>query len=89
MYDLVEGKQYFPDDLIKLKPDEIFVDIGAYTGDTLSYFLKISNSHFEKYLVFEPDLKNFEILKRNVDSFENPNIQIFNIGASTLVSTNN
>lgn len=33
-------KQYFPEDIISLGDSEVFVDCGAYTGDTLESFRK-------------------------------------------------
>lgn len=55
-------KQYFPEDVIQLTGDEIFVDCGAYTGDTLECFLKKVKS-FKKYYALEPDIRRFDELK--------------------------
>lgn len=46
--------QYFPQDIINLRYDEVFLDVGGYTGDTLEIFLK-NTSSFSKYYVMEPD----------------------------------
>jgi FkbM family methyltransferase len=53
---------YFPPDLVRLRPDELFVDCGAFDGDTLQQFLAASNGAFEKYIAFEPDPANFSRL---------------------------
>ena len=58
--------QYFCDDLFKISEDEIFVDGGAYDGDTLREFLKIAGNSFEKYYCFELAENNFMRLKKNV-----------------------
>lgn len=55
-------KQYFPEDVIQLTDNEVFVDCGAYTGDTLECFLRMVNS-FKKYYALEPDVRRFEELK--------------------------
>lgn len=34
--------QYFVKDIISLSKNEIFVDCGAYNGDTISAFIKLS-----------------------------------------------
>lgn len=50
--------QYFPQDVIQLTQHEVFVDCGAYTGDTLETFSKKVNA-FEKYYALEPDSSCF------------------------------
>lgn len=45
----VPGWQYFPDDLISLSDHEVFVDCGAFNGDTLRDFLSASSGRFEKF----------------------------------------
>ena len=46
---------YFEKGVVHLRPDEVYVDGGAYSGDTLQQFLKESGGHFKKYYAFEPD----------------------------------
>lgn len=54
-------KQYFPEDIIHLTDKEVFVDCGAYTGDTLESFLhKVQN--FKRYYALEPDQRRFKEL---------------------------
>lgn len=55
-------KQYFPEDLIRMSEEEVFVDCGAYTGDTLEAFLKRTNG-FIKYYALEPDGRYFDELR--------------------------
>lgn len=51
-----EKNQYFPEDLIKFVPEEIFVDIGAYTGDTLDSFINhYGVKKWKKYYGLEAD----------------------------------
>jgi FkbM family methyltransferase len=83
LYDLAEENQYFPNDIIKLSDHESFVDAGAYTGDTLLHFLKITDSKFEAYYAFEPDIRNFEILNKVTNEIKNQEIKIYNIGVSS------
>ena len=46
---------YFPPDLIELSPDEVFVDCGAYDGDTLASFMQASGGRFRQVVAIEPD----------------------------------
>jgi FkbM family methyltransferase len=59
---------YFPPDLIKLNENEVFVDCGAYTGDTVRSFFQQANGQFQKILTFEPDPANFKELMELVTS---------------------
>lgn len=58
--------QYFCDDLFKISTDEVFVDGGAYVGDTLKEFLNVVGNNFEKYYCFELAESNFNRLEKNI-----------------------
>ncbi len=55
----VTHKIYFPDDLVKIRPEDVFVDCGAYDGDTIRDLVNIKNNSFKKIIAFEPDPANF------------------------------
>lgn len=60
--------QYFPKDIICLSEQEVFVDCGAFTGDSIDKFLKACNGKYKKIVVFEPSIQTFLQLKqRNFD----------------------
>lgn len=61
----VKHKIYFPRDLCTLSPDEVFVDCGAFDGDTVQLFLQESGGAFRKIVAFEPDPGNFLRLQEN------------------------
>lgn len=50
-----------------LKPgsDEIYMDLGAYTGDTVAEFLSATDGKYLKIYAVEPDKRNFRKLKEN------------------------
>jgi FkbM family methyltransferase len=50
--------QYFPDDILCDLCDEVFIDCGAYNGDTLEQYL-MKYRGFSAYIAFEPDPSNF------------------------------
>ena len=54
--------QYFSNDLFSIIQNEIFLDCGAYDGDTLKSFLQFTNNSFSSYYAFEPDPSNFNKL---------------------------
>jgi len=55
---------YFPPDLIQLQEDEVFVDCGAYDGDTLRDLYYKTGGKFREYHAFEPDPSNYHNLCR-------------------------
>jgi len=53
-----QGKYiYHPDELFRLSSEDVIVDCGAYTGDTLENFCEFGYS-YKKYFAIEPDLEN-------------------------------
>ncbi len=73
---------YFPPGEIKLpiRKDKSFVDIGCYDGKDSLQYLKWSGNKEAKIYAFEPDIRNYEICKENLNLY--PNIELFNIGLS-------
>jgi len=63
--------------ILKLNDDEIYLDLGAYNGDTIREFLSHTNG-YRKIIAVEPDKKNFKKLQANTQSLNN--IEIHNIG---------
>jgi FkbM family methyltransferase len=59
-----QGEIYFPEALIKPIAGEVFVDCGAYDGDTLKDFLIRYGYNFRRYIAFEPDKANFKALSK-------------------------
>jgi FkbM family methyltransferase len=53
---------YFPTALVIPREDEVFVDCGAFDGDTLRSFLHIRGERFGQVIAFEPDPANFDRL---------------------------
>ena len=64
----VKHEIYFPDDLFEIKKDEVFIDCGAFDGDTVRRFLIHRPDFTGQIKPFEPDPKNFEKLKAYVAS---------------------
>lgn len=51
---------YFPE-FITLRDDEVFIDCGAYDGDSIDIFVEKAG-RYSKIYAFEPDAKNFAVL---------------------------
>ena len=80
--DLNRVDQYFDMSILCFGKDEVFVDFGAYNGDTVESFIKnvraVGGSYAHIY-AFEPDSDNFLELKKRVGKYAN--ITCINKGA--------
>lgn len=62
-YDLTD--QYFPEDIIHLSADEVFVDCGACRGDTYRRFSKECHNRYKRVICFEADENNASFLSKS------------------------
>ena len=60
---------YFPDDLIRPTAPEVFVDCGAFTGDTIQAFIDARGGRFEQIVAIEPDALNCDALQNRIDGW--------------------
>lgn len=58
---------YFPDDLFEISASEVFIDCGAFDGDTVRRFLTHAPRFRGEVKAFEPDPANCARLQRYVD----------------------
>jgi len=58
----VNFDKYFPHDLFTYLPDEVFVDGGAFDGDTIKYLLHPQAAFSGRIIAFEPDPTNYKKL---------------------------
>jgi FkbM family methyltransferase len=68
MADPVEHPIYYPPELGAILPSEVFVDCGAYDGDSLKNFLVRAQPGFQRILAFEPDPASYRKLSELVSS---------------------
>jgi len=59
------GLQYF--DVWSPQEKEIFIDCGAYDGDTVEQFVQWTNSQYDHIYAFEPSIRNYKKCKKNVE----------------------
>lgn len=63
-----EQERYFPQDLFDLRADDIFVDCGAFDGDSLRDLLARRKNTLGGFVGLEPDPQNFARLSAYVDA---------------------
>ncbi len=69
-----EDYYYFNNDVITLSPDEVYIDVGAFDGDTVHTFVQACRKNglnYSKIHAFEPDPNCFEALLKNTAGYEN------------------
>lgn len=57
---------YFADELLTPLPDEVFVDCGAFDGDTVQEFINRRGDTFSSIIAVEPDPENCQALEARV-----------------------
>jgi FkbM family methyltransferase len=68
---IFETGLFFPKGIVTLSNQEIFVDAGAYDGDTVLNFYEKTDGCFNSIYSFEPDAGNFEKLQDTVNTLSN------------------
>ncbi len=78
--DLAHGKNsvltYFDEELFDRKRRHTFIDIGAYTGDSIMSFLMATGGNYEKIIAYEADEGNYASLKKFLDCARVPGIEL-------------
>lgn len=82
-------ESYFDEDIFLPGANEVFVDCGAFDGDTIvkfSEFLKRNCiASYKKCFAFEPDEENYELLTSNLSGY--PNIVTYKLGTHCCKDT--
>jgi len=80
LLDCEDENQYFPrNEILDLSKNEIFLDCGAFDGDSIREFLKYTGNMYKKIIALEPSRNNYKKLLENVKCMKN--IQCYNLGA--------
>ncbi|NVN89003.1 MAG: FkbM family methyltransferase [Desulfuromonadales bacterium] len=65
---------YFNNDVLTLSPDEVYIDVGAYDGDTVATFVEACSRarvEYRKIHAFEPDPHCYQALLKNTAGYQN------------------
>ncbi len=77
--------QFYGNDFVALRPDEVLIEGGAYDGDSIRHFLARNGGRYGEIFAFEPDEENFGRLKSFTDSL--PNVRAVCKGLSDINGT--
>ena len=74
-----KDKGFIYENIFHLGSDEIFVDLGAYDGDTVREFADFTNGKYRKIFALEADSKNYRKLIKNTEGM--PEVYACNLAA--------
>lgn len=73
------SEQYFTSEIMCLSEEEVFVDCGAYNGDTFKEFDRVVGGKYKRYYGFEPQKECYDQLLNLFPNNDEKN-HIFNLG---------
>ena len=71
--------------VLQLNGNELYVDLGAYNGDTIDEFLHYTGGSYRKIVALEPNAKNFAKLRAHCGGMENT--ELWELGAWSRTDT--
>lgn len=74
-----KNKDEIYSEYLNIGGSEIFMDLGAYDGDTVREFIKASDGKYEKIIAVEADAKNYVKLCNNTENL--PDTERYNLAA--------
>lgn len=77
--------EYFLSDVFSMGSDEYVIDAGAYKGDSIDDFLKVTNGKFGAIYSFELDSSIFQELEKTASKYDRKKITLINAGVSDKV----
>ncbi|MCI8941264.1 MAG: FkbM family methyltransferase [Dorea sp.] len=78
---LVDEHQYYPADIIHLSDHEVFLDGGAWVGDTIHQFLQETNNKYDGIYAFEASPNNYQECLKGIAAINHEKkIQVLNYG---------
>lgn len=67
--------------IIQPKPNDVYIDLGAYNGDTISEYLRFAKGDAKRIIALEPDIKNLARLQKRVEEEQIKNVEAHHMGA--------
>ena len=70
----------FPNEILALSSDEVFIDGGGYDGDTMIQFMQSVNYLYSQIILFEPNAENCQIIEKTIKEMDAENIVVYEEG---------
>lgn len=72
--------EVFDENIIPQKNDYYYIDVGAYTGDSICRFLALTQGKYERIIAFEPDENNCAALEALIENGRLERIEVIKKG---------
>lgn len=72
---------FFNNEIFRINQEEVFLEVGAYDGDTIRLFLKENNEKYRYIYAIEPDKENQRELQKYIVEKQMKNIIVTDKGA--------
>ena len=79
LFSAEKEKSFVYKNILGANGESVFIDLGAYDGDTVKEFYESTSGEYKKIYAFEADEKNFKKLQKNTAEFQN--IELYNYAA--------
>ncbi|MBQ7587988.1 MAG: FkbM family methyltransferase [Lachnospiraceae bacterium] len=63
--------EYFHEEYFHISDNEVYVDVGAFDGDSIEAFTNYTDGKYSKIVAIEPDRMNYEKLEKSVGKYQN------------------
>lgn len=83
-----EDYYYFNNDVLEIEEGEVYVDVGAFDGDTIESFNSTCNKlnvKYKKIYGFEPDPDCYKKLEENIESYENVSLHKLGLWSESTI----
>jgi FkbM family methyltransferase len=71
LFDIASDKKLIFNNFLRLGGSGVYIDIGAYKGDTIKEYLEYTGGKYEEIIAIEPDNKNFSKLSNAFADYKN------------------
>lgn len=78
LFDQIDGESFFDENLIGNNKDNVYIDIGAYTGDTIYRFYAFSKGKYKKIIGVEAEKGNYSALCNMIKYTRLENVKTLN-----------
>ncbi|WP_022759225.1 hypothetical protein [Butyrivibrio fibrisolvens] len=75
-----EAASYFSNPFFQINDHEVYLDVGAYNGDSIREFVKSVNGRYQKIYALEPEVNSFSELSGYIKKCGLKNVEAYNNG---------
>lgn len=75
------GEQYFDRQLIRFSNDDVFLDCGGYTGDTIESYICHNHGAYDKIICLEADADNVKIIEQKFVKDNGYKVELHHVAA--------